>query len=368
MVILKPYFSVVKPACVIYCLNAQQHANGIDIVLEFRMTNLVLIGAGNIAQSIHLPIITALPGVKLVAIVDKQVSKARILAEKYNVPHAFKTVAEALALPNIDAVLVTTSTDAHTSVALEVIEAKKHVFIERPVGRTLEEALSIRTAAQQADVQVMVGMNHRFRPDVANLKNAVDRGEIGEVFYIKAGWVKQRSTDARWLANADKSGGGVLVDLGVTVLDMILYISNFGKVRSVMASTYNQATKTVEDGVVAMLQFESGAVATIETSWSIIRAEDLYYCNVFGKKGSTFINPYRLVKRSGAKIESVQQPPSQANPIQYRKSYELELKHFVNAVKGLVPMVSTAQDAVERMKIVEAIYASAQMQREIVIP
>jgi predicted dehydrogenase len=332
------------------------------------MTKILLVGAGNIAQSVHLPVISALPGAKLVGIVDRQLSKARILAEKYSVPAVYKSISEALASTECDAVMVTTSTDAHVEVALAAIEAQKHVFIERPIGRTLAEATSIHNAAQHHGVQVMVGMNHRFRPDVANIKNAVDRGEIGEVFYIKAGWVKQRSTDARWLANADKSGGGVLVDLGVPVLDMVLYISNFGKVRSVVASTYNQATKSVEDGVVAMIQFASGAVATLEASWSIIRAEDLYYCNVFGKRGSTFINPYRLVKRSGANIESVSQPSAPPSPALYRKSYEVQLKHFVNATRGLVPMLSTASEAIERMKIVEAIYASAELQREIVIP
>ncbi len=329
---------------------------------------LAVVGAGNIAQNIHLPQLSAMPGVALKVICDKQLSKTRVLAERYNVPHAVRSVEEALQVPGVDAVVVTTSTDAHASVALAAIQAGKHVFVERPVGRSMQEAIDIRDAARTHDVQVMVGMNHRFRSDIVQLKNAVERGDIGPAFYVKAGWVKQRSTDARWLAQADKSGGGVLVDLGVVVIDMILHVFNFGRVRSVNCSTFNLETRTVEDVVVAMLTFENGAVATIETSWSLMRAEDLYYCNVFGKKGSAFINPFKLVKRVGNEFQTI--VPSAATPgvSVFRKSYDSELKHFANAVRGLVPMVSTIDEAVERMRIVEALYASASMQREIVIP
>jgi len=330
--------------------------------------NVALIGAGNIAQSIHLPIIAGMAGVKLVAIADRQKSKAQILADKFGAEYAVRSMEDVLKLPNVDAVFVTTSTDAHAENALAAIKAGKHVFVERPVGRTLQEALDIRAAAHEADVQVMVGMNHRFRPDIVLMKNAVDRGEIGPVFYIKAGWVKQRSTDARWLAQADKSGGGVLVDLGIVVIDMIMHVFNFGRVRSVVCSTFHQETKSVEDVVVAMLHFENGSIATIETSWSIMRAEDLYYCNVFGKKGSAFINPFKLVKREGNEFHTTQPQHQKSQLAVYMKSYESELKHFVNAAKGLVPMISTVDDAVERMKIVEALYASAELKREIVIP
>lgn len=332
------------------------------------MIGIVLVGAGNIAQSIHLPLLSSTSGVKIIAICDRQISKARILAEKYSVPFAFRTLEEALDLPGVDAVFVTTSTDAHATVAMQAIAGGKHVFIERPAARTLQETKDIQALARKHGVQVMVGMNHRFRPDVVSMKNAVDRGEIGNVYYVKAGWVKQRSTDARWLANADMSGGGVLVDLGIAVLDMILHVYDFGRVRSVTASTFHHVTKTVEDVVVAMLQFENGAVATIETSWSLVRAEDLYYCNVFGKKGSAYINPYRLVARSGTGIESTVSPQKKTQMEIYKKSYESEFKAFINAVRGLVPMISTIDEAMERMKVIEALYASAEQKREIILP
>ena len=332
------------------------------------MTNLLLIGAGNISQSIHLPILTTMPGVSVVGIVDRQIAKAKILAEKYNVPNAFRSATEAIKLPNVDGVIITTSTDAHADNATECVSAGLNVLIERPAARNLAETKSISDAAIANDVNVMIGMNHRFRPDIALMKNAIIRGEIGQIFYAKAGWVKQRSNDSRWSSVAEKSGGGVLMDLGVSVLDMILHVFDFGRVRSVVANTYNHETKSVEDIVIGMLQFENGSVATLETSWSLMRAEDLFYCNVFGKKGSAYINPFKLVKRSGSGFTTIQPPQNKSQLAVYHKSYEAELKHFVSAIRGILPMTSTIGEAIELMKVVEAMYASAQLEREIVIP
>lgn len=329
---------------------------------------IALVGAGNIAQNLHLPILSKMAGVKIVSICDKSVSKARILAERYQVDHVGRSVDDALKRDDVHAVFITTSTDAHAEIARKAIAAGRHVFVERPIARTLAETAEIKSAAQEAGVHVMVGMNHRFRPDLVHMKNAVERGDLGTVSYVKAGWVKQRSTDARWLAQADKSGGGVLVDLGVVVIDMILHVFNFGRVRSVTASTYHHDTKSVEDVAVAMLQFENGAVATIEASWSLVRSEDVFYCNVFGTKGSAFINPFKLVTRTGSKTHTTTIPQQRSQLELYKRSYESEFKHFVNAVRGIVPMVSTVDEAVERMKVIEALYASAELKREIVIP
>ncbi|GMV53646.1 MAG: gfo/Idh/MocA family oxidoreductase [Chlorobi bacterium] len=332
------------------------------------MVNVILVGAGNIAQSIHLPVLTEMPKVKVQAIVDRQIAKAKLVAEKHAIPYAFRSLTEALKLPDIHGVVITSSTDAHCEHALESIAAGKAVFIERPAARTMDETVQIKMAADAAGTMVMVGMNHRFRQDVAMMKNAIDRGEIGKLFYIKAGWVKQRSNDSRWMASSDKSGGGVLMDLGVSVVDLILHVLDFSKVRSVTASTFNQETKAVEDIAIAMLQFQDGAVATIEASWSLMRTEDLYYCNVFGKKGSVYMNPFKLVKKDGATFSTTHPAPTRHQQSLYRKSYEAELRHFVSAIQGIIPPVSSISDAVERMRIIDALYASASLNREIVIP
>ncbi|MGA0833387.1 MAG: Gfo/Idh/MocA family oxidoreductase, partial [Candidatus Kapaibacteriota bacterium] len=90
--------------------------------------------------------------------------------------------------------------------------------------------------------------------------------------------------------------------------------------------------------------------------------------NVFGKKGSAYINPFKVVKKVDSTVQVVQPEATKSQLAVYKKSYETEFRHFVSGVRGIIPMISTIDEAVERMKIIEAMYASAELKREIVIP
>lgn len=329
---------------------------------------LALIGAGNIAQSVHLQILTKLPNAKLLAICDRNLSKARALAEKYEIPYVCRSIDELMAIDSIQAVDICTSTDAHLDVTLACIEHGLDVLVEKPLARSVAEAERIVNAAKKKDVKLMVGMNHRFRPDTVMLKNYIDQGQLGSVYYVKCGWLKPRSSDAKWMAQVDKSGGGVLLDLGVVMIDLLMHLFGYKQVRSVSASMFYHQTRSVEDVVVATINFEDGSVASIETSWSLMRPDDLYYCNVYGKKGSAYINPFKVIKQEAGGFSTFTHENTTRSKIsQYTKSYESEIKHFVNAVQDLIPIVSTGGEAIARMKIVEAMYRSARERGEVLI-
>ncbi|HYF03288.1 MAG TPA: Gfo/Idh/MocA family oxidoreductase [Patescibacteria group bacterium] len=327
---------------------------------------IALIGAGNVAQNVHLPILKKLPNVNLIAVCDQNKSHARAIAEKFNIPNACKSIEELLEIEGIQAVDVCATTSAHAEIAIACMERGKDILVEKPLARTFEEAKLIADAADRFGAKLMVGMNHRFRPDNMMLKSAVENGELGSIFYVKAGIIQQRSSQQKWLSKADVSGGGVLIDLGIVMVDLILWLYNFADVRSVNASMYHHQTKSVEDVVIATINFENGSVATLEASWSLMRPEDLYYCNVFGKKGSGYTAPFRLVQKKEGEFFTMGAAGLQPG-IYYGKSYENELKHFINAVSGHVPIVSTGHEAVERMRIIEALYQSAREEREIVL-
>ncbi len=336
--------------------------------VDMEKIGLALIGAGNIAQSIHLPILSKLPNAQLVAICDRNYSKAKALAEKYHIPYVCRTVEELSKIDLVQAADICTSTDAHLESTLACIENKLDVLVEKPLSRTYKEAEQMVTAATKHGVKIMVGMNHRFRPDTQMLKNHVERGELGSIYYVKAGWLKQRSSDSKWMAQAEKSGGGVMLDLGIVLIDLLMYVFNYKKVRSVHANMFYHQTRSVEDVVIATLNFEDGSVASIETSWSIMRPDDLYYLNVYGKKGSAYINPFKIVRQEGDGFSTYTNENSTRSKIsQYSKSYELEIKHFVNAVQDIVPIISTGWEAVERMKLVDAMYLSAKERCEVPI-
>lgn len=116
-----------------------------------------VVGVGWIAQVTHLPILVKLPDVEVVAICDKDKSKARFVAEKFGVRRYYDDIDDMLQLENLSAIDVCTSTDAHKSVALRAFKAKKPVFMEKPLARTYAEAKEINDAARKEKCRLMVG-------------------------------------------------------------------------------------------------------------------------------------------------------------------------------------------------------------------
>ncbi len=330
-----------------------------------KKVSLALVGAGEAAQNFHLPALSNIDAVEINAICDKNFSLARAVAERYGIPHVFRDIHELLAHNSIDAVDICTSTDAHAEVALASVEAGKHVFIEKPIARNLAETISIAEAADKQAIKAMVGMNHRFRPDAIMLKNFVAKGEIGEIFYAKAGWLQQKRTKA-WVEQADKSGGGVLFDLGITMIDSILWIFDFLPLQSVQASVFHHLTNNVEDVCVGHLRFVNGSIATFETRCTLFSPRTNFHFDVHGRKGGVTVNPSMMPKSAGVKYSPVPDVYIKNDVTILRKSFEGELKHFINSVKGIVPVISTTKEAVARMKVIEALYRSAKEGREIV--
>jgi predicted dehydrogenase len=329
-----------------------------------KQIGIAVVGAGEIAQVYHLPLLNSIPNVKIIALYDINQSKAKIIAEKYDIPYVPSSLEELLSTDFVDAVDICTSTDAHYETAMKSIEAGKSIFIEKPIARNAEEAGKIADHAKKHGVKVMVGMNQRFRRDAIMLKNFISHGELGNLYYIKAGW-NQRSRGQSWVSQKDISGGGVLIDLGLSIIDSLLWFCDFTKVKSVMASTYNHITKTVEDIAVATLRFDNGIVATLEVSWALFESNTTFYCNVLGNKGKAKINPIQLFKSDGYMYKPVSTAIAQNRAEIHKKSFEAELKHFVNVVADYSTIISSAEEAHRVMHIAEKIYESAALGKEI---
>jgi predicted dehydrogenase len=329
---------------------------------------IAVVGAGHVAQNIHLPLLKRLPGVEVVALCDRVGSKARMVAERFGIPFATTRLEDLWQLEGVTVVDICTPTDSHPEIACAALEQGKHVFVEKPLSRTLAEAQQVAETVARTGRHLMVGMNHRFRPDATLLKSYVERGELGSIYYIKAGWLQPRQKERQWLTRIDISGGGVLLDLGIVLLDLVLWMYSFAAVRSVHAALFRHQTRVVEDLAVATLYFANGSIATIECSWSLMRPENLYYCNLFGTRGSGYINPFRIVRQSeGGEFVTIHAQGHARLPSerQYMHSYRAEWLYFLNTLRGHVPPLSTAQEAVHRMRIVEALYRSGQERQEV---
>jgi predicted dehydrogenase len=327
---------------------------------------IAIVGLGTIGQSVHLPILSKLPDAEIVAVCDAEASKAEFVAKKYEIPRFYTELDEMLKVEeDITGVDVCTSTFSHRDVAIAALEAKKHVLVEKPLARTQKEALEILNAAKKNQRKVMVGMNNRFRPDSMILKSMIQGGELGKIYYVKTGWLRKLKTASPWLTRKEKSGGGVVLDLGIVMFDLGFWLMGYPEVKEVIASNYSHNTKGVEDSSVVFVRMKNGSTLTIESSWSFESETDFYYCDCFGTDGSGSVNPFRIFKRMHGNLVNVTPATHETPQTLYWKSYDNELKHWVGSLRGLHPVVSTGEEAIHRMKIVDSIYHSSKKGKSI---
>jgi predicted dehydrogenase len=324
-----------------------------------------VIGLGMISQLMHLPNLKKIQEIDLVAICDSEYKKAEFIARKYEVEHVYANYNDLLARPDIDAVIIATPTHMHLEITIAAIKAGKHCLVEKPLARNAEEVQQILDELDKTDLKLMVGLNQRFRPDAIVLKSFIAGGEIGDIFFIKSGWLQKQMADSNWRSSKALSGGGVFLDLGIMLLDLSLWLLDYPIVSSVLAINFDKSHSGVEDFSTVVLQLETGQAITIESGWNFEVDKDLLYCNVYGKEGLARFNPLKFNKKIHGSLVNV--TPEQIGTMEdiTKRSYYNEIKHFVGAIKGHYPLMASGHESLYRMKLVEAIYNSAEIKQEV---
>ena len=328
-------------------------------------TKVAVIGLGGIAQLVHLPILSKLMNVQISAVADVKKSQLNSVGDKFKIEKRYTDHKEMLDKEEVDAVIIATPTNAHLEIALDCLKANKHILIEKPIARSVAEAKQINAASKKYKKQVMVGMNLRYRPDAMLMKSLVNSGELGDIFYIRCGWLRKQSSEQKWFINKSQSGGGVIIDLGILILDLALWILNDKKMKSVSVQKFNHNTKDVEDSAIGLVRFDDDRVISFEVSWGLHSEWDKFHLAAFGTEGTAHLNPLRAYKRmESSHIDyTVTNQANQTNL--FKKSYENELKHFIGVVRENTPVISTGDDAVSLMILLEALYKSAKLRKEV---
>jgi len=324
-----------------------------------------IIGLGGIAQLVHLPILSKLNSVEISAVSDINKNRLKTISDKFNIKNFFSDYREMLEKTDLDAVIISTPTATHTQIAIDCLNADKDLLIEKPISKSLDEAIQIDALALKKKRKVMVGLNARFRPDAMLLKSLVNSGELGNIFYVRCGWTRKQSSSEKWFIKKSESGGGVIIDLGIVILDLSMWILDFPEIHSVSVQNFYHQTKNVEDSAIGFIRFKNSSVINFEVSWSLHSEVDSLNLIAFGSKGTVHLNPFRAYRRMN--YGNIDLTPAHNSNVKglYKKSYENELKHFIGAIKNLNPLYSSSTDAVHRMQLIEGIYKSAETNSEI---
>jgi len=324
-----------------------------------------IIGLGGIAQLVHLPTLSKFKGVKISSVSEIKKSRLNAIADKFHIKNRYTDYKELLEKDDCDAVIIATPTNLHHEISIAALNAGKHVLVEKPVARNYEEALEIRKAAEANGKFVMIGMNLRFRPDTMLLKSLLNSKELGEVFYVRTSWLRKQSTSEDWFLNKNKAGGGVIIDLGLLLLDLSLWLMSYPKCKTVSVESFFHRTKDVEDSALGMLRFDGNKVISFEVSWSILSEKDDLKLSVYGEHGTAHLNPLKAYKLIGEnKIDMTPAFASNTKNL-YKKSYENELRHFVSSITDPSHVHSSIDEGISRMKLLEALYKSAELEEEI---
>lgn len=324
-----------------------------------------IIGCGAVAQIIHIPIIKKLPNVRIAAICEIDKRKLNVIKEKHGIEKTYHELNNFFGENEFDAVMILTPTNTHKEIAELASNYCKNLFIEKPVARTYKETEELRKTLEKNNTNVMVGFNTRFRPDAMLMKSLVEANEFGKPYLVRTGWFRPKSSSQPWFTNQSYAGGGVVMDLAINIIDLAMWMLNYPAVHSVSAYNFYHTTRKVEDSATAMIKTKNDQVINFEVSWILSAENEFFYFNLFGVDGVGLLNPLRIFKQVGTSQMELTDTHKVSPSSLYIKSYENELKHFFAAVSGLSKWVSTIQEASIRMKLIEAIYKSAKLNREV---
>lgn len=329
---------------------------------------LAIVGTGAISQVVHVPIFVERKDVDVVALADADPHKARTLADRFGVPRVLGWE-EIVDDADIDAIVITTPNHLHEEMCVRALEAGKHVMVERPIASTSAGAAHMVDVAERTGKILMLGMPHRYRPEVTALRSFVAGGELGRLYSVRGSWMTRPMTVTRptWRQRRDKAGGGALIDLGIPALDLALWVSGFPKVRRV-SCVLSYGDYEVEDAATLLAQTEEGIAITVEVSNQLYSSDDRFYARVLGTEGSGTLPPLRVFRQLGGRPLEVtpRQPTPRGGENAYTNAYRRLLDEFVRAVQGRAD-VSVPYEQVALMGIVEAAYEAAASGREVLI-
>lgn len=328
---------------------------------------VAVIGAGAITQVAHLPVLRKLKGVAVKAICDNDFAKARSLAERFEVPDAYDDIEELLSSTELDAVVVCTPNHLHEGHVLAAIGAGLHVLVERPLALNTASAQRIIRGAEKKDRVVMVGMNHRYRADVQIVRSFVQTGELGEVESVRGSWHVFRPSRAQlgWRLRRDLAGGGAMLDLGLSILDLGLWLAGNPKPVRVSATLDRPGReRATEQAGSAFVVCEGGGSIFVDVTWHHLGEGERFGMGLRGSKGTASINPLKVWKEMHGSPVDMAPTGSVSKENSFTASYRAEWAHFLAAIRGEAKAPSL-DEHLTLHRVIDAVYKSADDGRDI---
>ncbi len=348
---------------------------------------IAVVGVGSISRA-HIESYRATPETELYAFCDINETRLRYMGEKYGITRLYTDEAQMLAeLPEIEAVSVCTWNSAHAPCSIMALNAGKHVLCEKPMATNVADAVAMKEAAEKSGKLLMIGFVRRFGRDCFLVRDLIRNGSLGEIYYSKAVNIRRNGNPGGWFGEKSRSGGGPLIDLGVHSIDLVRYLMGMPDAVSVYGTTfcklgdrrniktpkkYVASSRTdhdvcdCEDLASALIRFDNGAVLSVEMSFALNTADETNNIQLFGTSaGVKMDGGVTLFGETDGYLTDTAFDGKTG--LDFDEAFRREVGHFAACIRGKETCINTADDGIALMKILTAIYRSAEEGHEVTL-
>ncbi len=323
-----------------------------------------IVGYGMHAARRLMPALAESQSSRAVALARRDISKGRKDAEQFRVPHVFESTQALCECSEVDAVIVTSPNSLHCQDVLLCLEHDKHVLCEKPMAVNVAQSEEMVAAARHRGLLLGVAQSYRFCPSLARIRNLVQERSIGSPVGIRVDFTFfGLQSDRRWLHDATLAGGGPIADIGIHAFDTMRYILCDEPVSCAAITVRDEHSCDVEATAAILLRFSGGALGTSMLSY---RAPYHTHIEVLGTGGS-------IIARDGLTVdwpltlEIYNQEGSRVEEISNEGLYVRQIDAFTAAIETGKPFPATGEDGLQNQRILDALYESAALGREVQI-
>ena len=348
--------------------------------------NVGIVGCGGISRWAHYPFYKNDKRVKVVAVCDIIKERAEgFVRDCYPEAAVYTDYRDLVAREDIDCVDICTPNYLQSEIAVAAFAHGKNVFSEKPDAVSPEKAIAMKEAAEKAGKLLMVMRNNRFADASAYMKKYIEAGRMGEIYAGRCAWQRRRGIPGKggWFTTKAQSGGGPLIDLGVHMIDLAVWLMGNPRPVAVSGNTFCKfasndvsdsvnsnfgdkkagGTFDVEDLAMGMIRFDNGAVLQIEFSWASNVKEEHRFVELRGTKaGMLWLdgNTLEIYSEDDGQLTNTKMAGNLRDDGHVRN-----LRHFYDVLDGKCEPCFKPQQGVDMIKILSAVYESAKTGQEV---